>query len=199
VTEEWRPVVGYEGLYEVSDHGNVRSVDRVVAYVDGRVRQCRGQVLAQSRIAGREHRKVNLYSEGIQRAWPVHVLVLTAFVGPAPAGTEACHYDDDATNNHLGNLRWDTRSGNLLDRVRNGRHAQAQRTHCPRQHRLAAPNLHASYAARGGRQCLACHRAEGVVRSAARRGVVRDFEAIAHQRYAEIVAATTPEWMKEQQ
>ena len=48
----------------------------------------------------------------------VHRLVLLAFVGPCPVGMEGCHFDNDATNNRLSNLRWDTLSNNQKDRVR---------------------------------------------------------------------------------
>lgn len=67
---------------------------------------------------GRLH--VTLFSGG-RRLFPVHHLVLLAFVGPCPAGHEACHRDDKPANNTVGNLRWDTHAKNYLDAVRNGR------------------------------------------------------------------------------
>jgi len=51
----------------------------------------------------------------------VHVLVLETFIGPAPAGMEACHWDDDRANNKLPNLRWGAHKQNAADAVRNGR------------------------------------------------------------------------------
>jgi transposase len=50
----------------------------------------------------------------------IHSLVLEAFVGPCPEGMEACHRDDNPSNNCLDNLRWDTHIGNCEDRTRNG-------------------------------------------------------------------------------
>ena len=47
----------------------------------------------------------------------LHRLILEAFVGPCPDGMEGCHNDDDKLNNRLSNLRWDTRFGNMADRV----------------------------------------------------------------------------------
>jgi hypothetical protein len=50
----------------------------------------------------------------------VHVLVLTAFVGPCPDGNEALHFNDIPDDNRLSNLRWGTRSQNNHDAIRNG-------------------------------------------------------------------------------
>lgn len=50
----------------------------------------------------------------------VHRLVLLAFVGPCPEGMEACHNDGNASNNRIGNLRWDVHSNNMQDMVRHG-------------------------------------------------------------------------------
>lgn len=94
--EEWRPVVGYEGYYEVSDHGNVRSLDRVVPR--GRHTQTViGRALSPSaKPSG--HMQVSIIgADRKQRTRMVHQLVLDAFVGPCPEGMEACHTDDDPT------------------------------------------------------------------------------------------------------
>lgn len=124
MTEEWRPVVGFEGSYEVSDKGRVRSLDRIKIfertdqYSGNKLiypRLHKGKVLApQPKEAG--HLWVQL---GRRAQVYVHHLVLGAFVGPAPAGMVCCHWDDDPGNNKLGNLRWDTRSANVADFVRN--------------------------------------------------------------------------------
>lgn len=56
----------------------------------------------------------------VQKALPVHRLVLEHFFGPCPLGMECCHEDGDASNNHISNLRWDTRSANNQDKKRHG-------------------------------------------------------------------------------
>lgn len=115
--EDWRPVVKFEGLYEVSDRGRVRSVDRVIPHRKYGQMNARGQVL-RLRQHPDGHLRVNLSkSSAVLTRW-VHVLVLEAFVGPCPAGMEGCHFDGDPTNNALANLRWDTREGNWHDRKR---------------------------------------------------------------------------------
>lgn len=121
-SEQWRPVIGWEGAYEVSDAGRVRSIDRVVHRSDGVISLIRGKLLKPCAMpGGRGHLFVNLSAPGVgARLESVHRLVLIAFVGQAPDGMECCHNDGDPTNNQLANLRWDTRSENMRDRFRHG-------------------------------------------------------------------------------
>lgn len=124
--ERWLPIVGFEGLYEVSDFGRVRSVDRILPYerrdqYSGRIlsfdrKRC-GQIL-RAGPSNSGHLSVVL---GRGQTRSVHTLVLEAFVGPCPEGHESCHGDDDPINNKLENLRWGTRSDNLHDAIRNGK------------------------------------------------------------------------------
>lgn len=117
--ESWMPVVGYEGLYEVSDHGRVRSLARPMLGRAGRPWVKRGRVLKQEDRHG--YRSVRLCDRsGGKRKLQVHRLVLWAFVGPRSDGQECCHYDCDKANNRLENLRWDTRAANRADSIRNG-------------------------------------------------------------------------------
>lgn len=59
----------------------------------------------------------------------VHRLILEAFVGPCPAGYEACHEDGNRKNNQIANLRWDTKQGNMVDRNRHGNTLHGTRNH----------------------------------------------------------------------
>ena len=73
----------------------------------------------------------------------------------------ACHTDDDATNNRLENLRWDTSSANAHDRVRNQRDANARKTHCANGHEYTAENTMSSPQPHGWnarRSCRICKR-----------------------------------------
>lgn len=122
--EAWKPVLGYLGLYEVSDQGRVRSVTRVIGN-----RTWPGKI----RITGahpRGYRSVVLSVAGSRRSVLVHRLVLEAFVGPCPPGMEACHQDGDRTNNVLVNLRWDDHRSNMADRIRHGTMSQGEQHGC---------------------------------------------------------------------
>src|SRR5699024_5494412 len=160
--ENWKPVVGYEGLYEVSDWGNVRSLARTVTRSDGRVRPFPSKVLSQGFSGERERPLVALCKNGKQTTKWVHRLVAEAFLGPAPDGMEACHRNDDCQDNRPENLYWGTRSDNLNDMVANGLHYLASRTHCKWGHEFTPEN---TVTAGRGRQCRACR----AVRSRARR------------------------------
>lgn len=172
--ERWLPVRGLESLYEVSDQGRVRSLRS-------------GQVLQPARDIHGRHR-VSLYrADRIREQWLVHRLVLFAFIGPPPAGYEACHGPGGSSDHRLINLRWDTSSANKFDTVRDGHHHAANRSHCPRRHLLAAPNLVPSH---GGRKCLACSRAQGYIQNARRYGrPTPDLQQLSDQYYAQLMDA----------
>lgn len=156
--ETWRPVVGFEGRYEVSDLGQVRSIDRmVISGSDGRMRLSRGQVLSPSAESrGRGHLTVQLWSDNRSYRKYVHVVVLEAFVGPCPDGMESLHFDDVPDNNALSNLRWGTRSDNISDRMRNGGRCNVRKSHCKQGH-LYTPGT-TKWLASGKRCCLICWR-----------------------------------------
>lgn len=114
---------GYEGLYEVSDLGRVRSHDRMVhlgGVGNGGSFLKPGRILKP--IPARWGRlQVRLCANGEQRPYQVHRLVMAAFVGPCPDGLRVLHWDDDPDNNQLSNLRYGTQSENMHDRVRNSK------------------------------------------------------------------------------
>lgn len=117
-TERWLPVRGWEGLYEVSDHGRVRSLPRLSTK---RKRYYGGQVLTPSRWSGSYgYAGVVLWHGDRHQACFIHRLVLEAFVGPRPPGHEACHGPRGGQDDSLDNLRWGTRASNTADRFRDG-------------------------------------------------------------------------------
>lgn len=120
MAEEWKPVVGYGGHYEVSSFGRVRAKARWVRYKDGRS------------FWKPEH----LFAVTPKQGYPgialpggtvcVHTLVATAFLGPKPAGARTVnHKDGNKQNNHVPNLEW-------ASYMENNRHAR--RTKLNRQH-----------------------------------------------------------------
>jgi hypothetical protein len=142
INEEWRPIPGYQGRYEVSDRGRVMSHQRQTPR------------LLKSFVHRDGYPCVNL-GRGNQRY--VHRLVLEAFVGSAPEGMEACHDNGDRADCRLANLRWDHHSGNMLDKVRHGTHHEASKTHCPQNHPYSAENTYIEPAT-GKRNCRSCRR-----------------------------------------
>lgn len=170
-TERWQPVQGYEDLYEVSDQGRVRSLDRIVTESTGMQRRKAGRVLQPIKTGPQGRGTVYLCRGGIKRRRYISHVVLETFVGPRPSGLVACHNNGGHLDDRLSNLRWDTYSANCLDTVRHGRHSHAMTTVCPRGHGLFPPNLVVSeYRRTGTRDCLACNRARSNYWDAVRRG-----------------------------
>lgn len=161
--ETWRPIPGWEGFYEVSDIGRVRSVARIVPYSSRGTRKVTPCLLRPFKAHAGRYYQVSLNRAGGKQTRYVHQLVLEAFVGPSE-GLDGCHSDGDSTNNRLSNLRWDTRSSNILDAVQQRTHWQSRKMLCPRGHLLATPNLIAAGITKGNRSCLSCHRARSILR-----------------------------------
>lgn len=155
--ETWKPVVGYEGYYEVSDLGRVRSLDRTIYYRDGRVQRHKGKLLKGSmNNLPQRHLSVNLTRRARQTTKYVHSLVMEAFIGPRPEGMEVCHNNGVAEDNRLKNLRYGTKSENAYDKVRHGTHPGPKKTHCPYGHPLVEGNIYWVGKYGTSRRCRVC-------------------------------------------
>lgn len=152
--EQWRPVPGYEGYYEVSDQGRVRSLDRLIVYVNGDRHYTKGKLKSVS-DNGNGYLSVSLSRNNSDVRRYVHRLVLEAFVGPAPEGMEACHGNAKRHDNRLSNLRWDTRVENCKDTKLAG-NSRASWTHCKRGHEFTPENTLRQN--EGHRACRECHK-----------------------------------------
>lgn len=138
MVEEWRPVVtwqggvkyDYTGIYEVSNLGNVRSLDR---YVRGRFgkKLIKGKVL-KSVVARTGYSMVSLWKEGKHLYQSVHRMVWEAFNGKIPDGMQINHIDENKLNPDLSNLElvtskennnWGTHTSRMMEN-RKGRNAK---------------------------------------------------------------------------
>ena len=161
--ERWLPVPGYEGLYEVSDLGMVRSLDRID--VAGRHLRGKAMSLANGRVEsnGRSYQHLTLHRDGKGWSTSVHRLVLRAFIGEPTEGQMVRHLNGVHDDNRLFNLKWGTGTENNLDAVLHGTNREVAKTHCPSGHEYAGENLF--FNRRGYRLCRACSR----IRSRAQR------------------------------
>ena len=126
MSELWLPVVGFEGLYEVSDLGRVRSVDRWVVYNDGRAFWKTGQVLKP--IKRGEYLTSSLSVDGQVSIHLNHKLVAYAHIGPRPEFMHICHGPRGKLCNEVANLQYKTpRENNGPDKVRDGTHNRGER------------------------------------------------------------------------
>lgn len=121
MNEEWRAIPGYEGKYQVSSLGRVRSLQRVAIRRGGRgtSTRIRGHLL-RAVSNGRGYWSVRLWNRNSESCQYVHRLVLLAFVGEPPCGFQACHNNGARADNRLVNLRWDSIENNHADKVRHG-------------------------------------------------------------------------------
>lgn len=107
---EWRSVKGYEGLYEVCDHGLVRSVDRKTT--GNRSRMIFGKVL-RAGVNSRGYLVVSLCKDGKPKMMRVHRLVAEAFIPNNNGHPCINHKDGNPQNNHVSNLEWCTQKENV--------------------------------------------------------------------------------------
>ena len=129
--ECWRPVKGYEGRYEVSDLGRIRSIQRTIrkssksrSSYDYTVP---ARMMRQPLRAG--YPSVTLYRDAVKVRESVHRIVAAAFLGAVSDGLVVCHIDGDRRNNRASNLRLDTPAANSADMISHGKSLVGTRNH----------------------------------------------------------------------
>ena len=106
MNEVWKEIKGFEGYYDVSNIGRIKSVRN------------KNLILSPRWADGYHQAGLSKNNQRYYRL--VHRLVLEAFVGQCPEGMECCHNDGVRSNNNINNLRWDTRKGNFSDKKNHG-------------------------------------------------------------------------------
>lgn len=111
-TEEWRDVVGYEGLYEISNHGRVKSYH---------TRFKKPRILKTS-MTTTGYRKVELVKNKIKKSRKIHRLVAEAFIPNEENKPYINHIDSNPINNNVDNLEWCTQKENMIHSAIFGNH-----------------------------------------------------------------------------
>lgn len=115
IIEQWRDVPGYESLYQVSDHGGVKSLDRV---------DCAGSRRQEKALrlnyGGGRYASVLLCKNGKSKPFAVHRLVLETFIEPRPGRMQCRHLNGNPHDNRLCNLARGTAKENAADRFAHG-------------------------------------------------------------------------------
>lgn len=111
--EIWKTIEGFEGLYEVSNLGRVRSLDRVRKAGYGSTANIKGKILTPQCIRGRKYLVVNLYRNEVGKHYLIHRLVATAFIDNPNNLPEINHKDENPSNNNVSNLEWCDRKYNI--------------------------------------------------------------------------------------
>lgn len=110
-TEVWKNIEGYNGIYQVSDYGNVRSTNYKMTQTTRNLKQFHD---------GRAYMKVKLCRYGQERTVAVHRLVATTFLENPDGKEEVNHIDGNTLNNNLSNLEWVTPKENMKHAYRIG-------------------------------------------------------------------------------
>lgn len=114
------PIHNYEGLYEVSDLGRIRSVDRIVVGKDGVSYPRKGRVLRPCPNKNVEYLTVGLWQDNVGKTYYVHRLVAQAHIPNPHNLPEVNHINGVRLSNHKSNLEWVTRVGNAQHAVDTG-------------------------------------------------------------------------------
>lgn len=162
--ETWKPIPGYEGQYEASNIGRVRSLDRVAIHKNGFRQRIRGRMLVVVHNKS-GYATVSLCRDGKARRVVIHRLVLEAFVGPKPPGQVTRHLNGDKLDNRLENLTYGTYSENAQDAVRHGTFNMLTGDSCKRGHPWSEES---TYWRKGRRTCRICMKERGERRYRAR-------------------------------
>lgn len=117
----WKSIVGYEGLYEVSNHGNVRSLDRVIVENNTKKERLIKGVTLSAANSKRGYRVVVLCKDGTEKMRNVHQLVAESFISNPENKHCINHKDFNRLNNHVDNLEWCTYAENNLHSIEEGK------------------------------------------------------------------------------
>jgi hypothetical protein len=113
--EVWKDIPTYEGHYQASNMGRIKSLDRYTIDKNGNKHTTIGGIMKPVPDKQTGHLRVGIWKNSQRRTLYVHRLIMETFVGECPNGMEVCHNDGNSSNNHLDNLRYDTRHENLID------------------------------------------------------------------------------------
>ena len=117
--ETWRDIKGYEGRYQISNLGRVKSLERVIHRKDGRSYLRKGMLL-KNKMGTNGYYYVCLYKNNKQKTFMIHSLVALNFIGERPSNHDICHINGNKLDNAVYNLKYDTRTENFNDMYRQG-------------------------------------------------------------------------------
>lgn len=124
--EIWKDIPGYEGLYQASSLGRIKSLDRIVTYSNRNKHIHKGKILIQSELTG-GYLYVFLSKKGKVKSCRVHRLVAASFIPNPNNLPQVNHLDKNRKNNSFLNLQWCTGSENQIHSFENGRSHDTKR------------------------------------------------------------------------
>lgn len=121
ISEVWKPICGYEGLYSVSNYGRVKSLNRIIVRKNGAPQKIHERILSPGKVPADYgyYLTVMLCNHGIDKMFLIHVLVAKAFLKRIKGKNEVNHLDEVKHNNVLWNLEWNNHHENNTYRKKN--------------------------------------------------------------------------------
>jgi len=117
--EMWEDVENYEGFYQVSNLGRIRSLDRTITRNDGMAKKVKGKIL-KTRVS-KGYVLINLNKDGVCKTFSLARLIATTFIPNKKRKPEVNHIDENKLNNAVTNLEWCTSLENANHGTRNKR------------------------------------------------------------------------------
>lgn len=117
--EIWKDIPGYEGYYQASNLGNIRSLSRIVRYKNSGIRKYPGKRLSAEKMKD-NYQRVVLMKEGVKTKFRIHRLVAMAFIPNLNNKPFINHIDGNKSNNVVDNLEWCTASENIVHADKHG-------------------------------------------------------------------------------
>lgn len=124
--QTWEDIKGYEGYYQISDIGRVKSLERPVYKKDGTFHRMKRETIKMPKLSSDGYYNITLSVNGVNKTFPIHRLVAEAFI-PKPDTDELLevnHLDYDRLNNRKENLEWTTHLKNVAYSAREGRYSK---------------------------------------------------------------------------
>lgn len=146
--EVWRHVVGFKGLYEVSDLGRIKSVSRMVRSPNGGQKAI-GERIMKCRLNNNGYPRCNISKRGVVVTVLVHIVVARSFHGKCPRGHEVRHKDGDQANCREANLCYGTKLQNESDKVAHGTAPRGEKCGTAKLSRKQVAEIRLRYSAGG--------------------------------------------------
>lgn len=118
MSEIWKDIIGYEGMYQISNLGRVKSLSRVIQKKSGSTGISKEKIMASADNQG--YRIIYLHKDAQKEKFTIHRLVATAFICNTENKTDINHINGIKSDNSIYNLEWVTKSENTLHAYRTG-------------------------------------------------------------------------------